>query len=124
MKLIKEVFIANGYLKKKVDEIMKKRPITRKKKTQRKMMYTITCSSLYKGPERKDLNIKTAFTAYPILRNLLVKVKGQSPSIPLSTAFHVVAVVCTLERQEDVRITEHRRAVYHLDKKNAMARLV
>ena len=120
LKLIKEVFIANGYPKKKLDEIMKKRT-SKKENTMEddkgKHVPLLVLPYILGLSEKISKNMPqiTAFTAHPTLRNLLVKVKGQPPSTSKLGIVYCIPCSCgcvyigETGRCLDVRITEHRR---------------
>ena len=134
MKLLKEVFIANGYPEKKVTEVMNREPRNNEKNKEDEGKNELLLILPYiQGLSEKitrtctHFNIKTAFTARPTLRNLLVQVKGKPP--PTSRLGVVYCIPCNCGRLYiretgrclSVRITEHKRAVQQLDKRNALA---
>ena len=134
LKLLKEVFIANGYPEKKVTEVMNREPRNKEKNKEDEGKNELLLILPYiQGLSEKitrtctHFNIKTAFTARPTLRNLLVQVKGKPP--PTSRLGVVYCIPCNCGRTYigetgrslSVRISEHKRAVQQLDRKNALA---
>ena len=86
MKLLKNVFIANGYPERKVVELMNKRPekkeeIEQEEESKGKNDLLLILHYIQGLSEKitrtcNKFDVKTAFTARPTLRNLLVQVKG------------------------------------------------
>ena len=134
LKLLKEVFIANGYPEKKVTEVMNREPRNKEKNKEDEGKNELLLILPYiQGLSEKitrmctHFNIKTAFTARPTLRNLLVQVKEKPP--PTSRLGVVYCIPCNCGRTYigetgrclSVRISEHKRAVQQLDRRNALA---
>ena len=125
---MEKVFIANGYPKKKVKEIIKERSNEKEKKMKddegkHVLLLVLPCIQGLSEKVSKTchkINIKTALAACPTLRNLLVKVKDQPLDWALSHAAMVHVYIGERGRCLDVIIIEHKRAVFHLDQKKAI----
>ena len=136
IELLKEVFKANGYPQKKVTELMNRRPrmkVKTEEEEQEGKNELLLVLPYIQGLSEKitrtctKFDVKTAFMAHPTLRNLLVQVKGKTPSTSRLGNVYCIPCNCGLVyigetgRCLSVRISEHKRAVQHLDKSNALA---
>ena len=136
LELLKEVFIANGYPRMKVTELMNRRPRMKAKTEEEELEgkeKLLLVLPYIQGLSEKiartctKFDVKTAFTARPTLRNLLVQVKGKPPSTSRLGIVYCIPCNCgrvyigETGRCLSIRISEHKRAVQHLDKSNALA---
>ena len=138
LELLSKVFVANGYPQKKVRELMNKEdkkikrdPSVNDSEVEGKKLLLVLpyIQGLSERIARTchQLNVRTAFTSRPTLRNLLVDVKGKPPSESRLGVVYSIPCNCgrvyigETSRSLDVRRSEHKRAVKSMDSKNAIA---